>query len=84
MHRFPLDESTELIILLKQMLYDSNWWVRFNAAEVLARKGLPGIDALVDISLNDQDEKAADLAYYILNANQTVYQTIQKTEVKGS
>ncbi|WP_343184240.1 HEAT repeat domain-containing protein [Anoxynatronum sibiricum] len=82
MHHFSVDESNKLIGLLKQMLYDSSWWVRFNAAEVLARKGLVGIDALVDISLNNQDQHAADLAYYILDANQSVYQTIQKTEVE--
>lgn len=77
MNRFTVEDSLEQILLLKEMLYDSNWWVRFNAAEVLARKGLPGIDALVDISLNEDDPEAADLAYYILNANQSVSHTIQ-------
>ena len=65
------------IHILKEMMYDSSWWVRFNAAEVLARKGLTGIDALVDISLNSDDQQASDLAFYILDANYSVNESLR-------
>ncbi|QUH24518.1 HEAT repeat domain-containing protein [Serpentinicella alkaliphila] len=68
--------SRDKINILKEMMYDSNWWVRFNAAEVLARKGLAGIDALVDISLNSEDKEASDLAFYILDANSAVNESL--------
>ena len=47
------------ILLLKQMTKDSNWWVRFNASEVLSRKGRDGVNALIDISLDHENEDAS-------------------------
>ena len=66
----------EDIVLLKKMIYDPNWWVRFNTAQVLAKKGVEGIDALIDISLTGKEDAISDLAYYILNSNQSVNKTI--------
>lgn len=76
---------SEDISILKEMIYDDNWWVRFNAVEVLARKGLAGIDALIEISLNDKNDRTADLAYYMLNSSQSVNRTIteHKEEYNG-
>ena len=66
-----------IIEILKKMIYDEQWWVRFNAVEVLARTGSEGIDLLIDLSLDESNEKVSNLAYYILNSNKNVYETIQ-------
>lgn len=66
-----------IIEILKKMIYDEQWWVRFNAVEVLARIGSEGIDLLIDLSLDESNEKVSNLAYYILNSNKNVYETIQ-------
>ena len=77
LNQFSNELSREKIDILKTMMYDSNWWVRFNAAEALARNGLAGVDALVDISLNSIDEEASDLAFSILDANPIVNRSLQ-------
>lgn len=67
------------ILLLKQMTKDSNWWVRFNASEVLSRKGRDGVNALIDISLDHENEDASKLAFSFLDTNKNIHTTI--TEV---
>lgn len=59
------------------MTYDENWWVRFNAAKVLARKGKAGINALVDLSL-EPNKETADLAFYILDSDSNINRAIEK------
>ncbi len=67
------------ILLLKQMTKDSNWWVRFNASEVLSRKGRDGVNALIDVSLDHENEDASKLAFSFLDTNKNIHTTI--TEV---
>ena len=67
------------ILLLKQMTKDSNWWVRFNTSEVLSRKGRDGVNALIDISLDHENEDASKLAFSFLDTNKNIHTTI--TEV---
>ncbi len=64
------------IMLLKQMTNDSNWWVRFNASEVLSRKGREGVNALIDISLDSQNEESSKLAFSFLDNNKNVHTTV--------
>lgn len=82
MHEFTDEHSEKQIELLKKMMYDENYWVRFNAGEVLARKGFVGIDALIDISINSENKEAADLAFYILDAHESVNKSINEIEVE--
>jgi len=77
LNNYTEEISIDTIPILKQMMYDSSWWVRFNASEVLARKGEEGINALVDISLNSDDKDASDLAFSILDANPYVNKNLQ-------
>lgn len=78
MHHFTNDKITKQIDVLKKMMFDQNYWVRFNAGGVLASKGYTGIDALIDISINEENLEAADLAFYILDANEFINQNINK------
>lgn len=84
LNKYTEKTSIDKIRVLREMMYDSNWWVRFNAAEVLARKGLAGIDALVDISLNSDDQEASNLAFYMLDANPSVNESLQMVGVENN
>ena len=70
-------QGEDIMIPLKTMVYDDQWWVRFNAVEVLARLGDKGVNILIDLSLDLNNEKVSNLAYYMLNSNKNVYHTIQ-------
>lgn len=86
MHSFSHEDE---IILLKQMTRDENWWVRFNASEVLSRKGKEGVNALIDISLDTEDQEASKLAFSFLDTNKNIHNTVinsvsnPKTDDKG-
>lgn len=69
-------DDEEIIEPLKIMAYDNNWWVRFNAIEILAKKSIDGVYALIDLSLDSNNKEVSDLAYYFLNANTNVHNTI--------
>ena len=71
---------------LKKMAYSDIWWVRFNAIKSLAAKGENGILALVDLSLDDAKDDVSSLAYYFLNADRGVRDSIKRgrSEVNGS
>lgn len=73
-------KNSQVVLILKKMMCDKEWWVRFNAVEVLSRHGREGIDTLIDIALDDSDPKTSGLAYYILNANKSVFNTL--TQIK--
>lgn len=66
-----------IIEVLKQMIYDQEWWVRFNAFETLAMLGEEGINILIDLSLDTSNEKVSNLAYYMLNSNKHVFNTMK-------
>ncbi|WP_350344020.1 HEAT repeat domain-containing protein [Proteinivorax tanatarense] len=74
MHRFS---HSEAIGISTDMVNDKWWWVKFNAIEGLSRMGVEGVEALVDVSLTSSDKQSANLAYYILNANNAVYKTVK-------
>lgn len=67
-------------VLLK-MTKDSEWWVRYNAIKSIVAMGEDGLYSLIDLSLDASDERISDLAYYFLNANQDVYNTVKNIEV---
>ncbi|MBC3889371.1 hypothetical protein GH810_13735 [Acetobacterium paludosum] len=67
-------------VLLK-MTKDSEWWVRYNAIKSIVAMGEDGLFSLIDLSLESSDEKISDLAYYFLNANHDVYNTVKNIEV---
>lgn len=62
------------------MIKDKEWWVRFNAARAISLLGEEGIYLLIDLSIDKSDEKTAALAYYFLNSNKDVYETIKNIE----
>ena len=66
--------------LLQKMTRDKEWWVRYNAIKTIVSMGSEGLFTLVELSLNE-DKNIADLAYYFLNANQEVYNTVKTVEV---
>lgn len=63
---------------LLEMLKDSMWWVRFNAARAISLMGEEGLYTLIDLSVDNTDEQVAALAYYFLNANNDIHETIRK------
>ena len=67
-------------VLLK-MTKDSEWWVRYNAIKSIVAMGDDGLFSLIDLSLDASDDRISDLAYYFLNANQDVYNTVKNIEV---
>lgn len=64
-------------ILLK-MTKDKEWWVRFNAIKSIVSMGEEGLFTLIDLSLESEDKNISDLAYYFLNSNKDVYNTVNK------
>lgn len=67
-------------VLLK-MTKDSEWWVRYNAIKSIVAMGDDSLFSLIDLSLDSSDERISDLAYYFLNANPDVYNTVKNIEV---
>lgn len=70
-------KSEKAMIALKSMVYDHAWWVKFNAFESFIYMGIEGVNILIDLSLDRENQKVSDLAYYFLNANKEVYNTIK-------
>jgi hypothetical protein len=66
--------------LLQKMMKDEEWWVRYNAIKTIVSMGSEGLFTLIELSL-DEDKNIADLAYYFLNANKEVYNTVKNVEV---
>ena len=66
-------------ILLK-MTKDSEWWVRYNAIKSIVSMGAEGVFTLIDLSL-DEDKNISELAYYFLNSNKDVYNTVKDIRV---
>ena len=67
-------------ILLK-MTKDKEWWVRYNAVKSIVAMGEEGLFTLIDLSLEKEDKNVSDLAYYFLNSNKDVYNTVKNIEV---
>lgn len=67
--------SVKVLDALRKMTNDKAWWVRFHAVEIMARKGNEGVEALIDISL--ENNLSSGLAYHALNANAKVYETVK-------
>jgi hypothetical protein len=67
-------------ILLK-MTKDKEWWVRYNAVKSIVAMGEEGLFTLIDLSLEKEDKKVSDLAYYFLNSNKNVYNIVKNLEV---
>lgn len=66
-------------ILLK-MTKDREWWVRYNAIKSIVSMGEEGVFTLIDLSLDD-DKNISELAYYFLNSNKDVYNTVKDIRV---
>lgn len=69
---FCKDLGSEGIDILKTMMEDSNWFVRFNSSESLLNLGEVGIVALSETLLSN-DRFARDRAWDILNREYTLY-----------
>lgn len=67
-------------ILLK-MTKDKEWWVRYNAIRSIVAMGNEGLFSLIDLSLDDNDDSLADLAYYFLNSKKEVYDIVKDIRV---
>lgn len=65
---------------LLYMIKDEQWWVRFNAAKVISLMGEEGIYTLIDLSIDKSDENVSALAYYFLNSNKDIYETVKDIE----
>jgi len=72
---FNIEDVKEVLL---KMTKDSEWWVRFNAVKSIVAMGEEGLFTLIDLSLGKEDKKIADLAYYFLNADKDVYNTVNK------
>ncbi|MFL0246316.1 HEAT repeat domain-containing protein [Candidatus Clostridium stratigraminis] len=59
------------------MIKDEEWWVRFNAAKAISSMGEEGIYTLIELSIDKNDEDASALAYYFLNSNKDIYETVK-------
>lgn len=66
------DFSQDGIVILKEMMEDSNWFVRFNASESLLAIGEAGIIALSE-TLHSSDQFARDKAWDVLQRELTLY-----------
>lgn len=66
---------------LLKMTHDKEWWVRYNAIKSIVAMGDEGLFTLIDLSLEVEDKNIADLAYYFLNSNKDVYNTVKNIEV---
>lgn len=66
------DCGREEIMILKEMVEDLNWFVRFNSSESLLRLGENGVVALSEI-LYSSDEFAKDRAWAILQREIELY-----------
>ena len=68
-------------VTLLKMTKDSEWWVRYNAVKSIVAMGEEGLFTLIDLSLEKEDKKVSDLAYYFLNSNKHVYNIVKNLEV---
>ena len=66
---------------LLKMTKDKEWWVRYDAIKSIVAMGDEGLFTLIDLSLEVEDKNVADLAYYFLNSNKDVYNTVKNIEV---
>ena len=66
---------------LLKMTKDKEWWVRYDAIKSIVAMGDEGLFTLIDLSLEVEDKNIADLAYYFLNSNKDVYNTVKNIEV---
>jgi HEAT repeat protein len=66
---------------LLKMSKDKEWWVRYNAVKSIVAMGEEGLYTLIDLSLEKEDKKVSDLAYYFLNSNKNVYNIVKNLEV---
>jgi len=66
---------------LLKMTKDKEWWVRYNAVKSIVAMGEEGLYTLIDLSLEKEDKKVSDLAYYFLNSNMHVYNIVKNLEV---
>lgn len=65
---------------LLYMIRDDEWWVRFNAAKSISLMGEEGVYTLIELSIDKDNENVAALAYYFLNSNKDVYETVKSIE----
>lgn len=77
MVNFDAKRTKEMLLL---MIKDKEWWVRFNAARTISLMGEEGIYTLIDLSIDKSNENTAALAYYFLNSNKDIYETVKKLE----
>jgi len=70
---FKLDSVKNVLL---KMTKDKEWWVRYDAIKSIVAMGDEGLFTLVDLSLEVDDKNVADLAYYFLNSNKDVYNTV--------
>jgi hypothetical protein len=66
---------------LLYMIHDKEWWVRFNAAKSISLAGEDGIYTLIDLSVDKNNDNISALAYYFLNSNKDIYETVKNIEV---
>ncbi len=52
---------------LVEAISDDAWWVRFNAASILAQKGHHGQSLLKEVASNHSDSYARDIASHFFN-----------------
>ncbi len=75
---FKLDKTKDTLL---KMTKDKEWWVRYNAIKSIVARGDEGLFTLIDLSLDARDKHVSDLAYYFLNSNKEVYDTVKNIEV---
>lgn len=75
---FPMVHVKDILL---KMTKDKQWWVRYNAVKSIVAMGEEGLYTLIDLSLEKEDKNVADLAYYFLNSNKDVYNTVKNIEV---
>ncbi len=70
------DYCDEKVIILKKMMQDVNWFVRYNSSEGLLKFGEAGVVALSDM-LYSEDNFARDRAWCVLQREITLYNFLE-------
>ena len=70
------DYCDEKVIILKKMMEDTNWYVRYNSSEGLLKFGEAGVVALSDM-LYSEDSFARDRAWCVLQREITLYNFLE-------
>jgi hypothetical protein len=74
---FEFEKVREILIAMTK---DDEWWVRYDSIKSIVAMGEDGLFTIIDLSLDSKDKNISNLAYYFLNSNKDVYDTVKNIE----